>query len=69
MKQESNKLADVIRGAMQCDGRTVYAVARDAGLVVSIVQRFDAGGDVTLQTASALCDTLGLQLQPVRKGR
>lgn len=60
-----------IRTAMKLDGRTVYAFARDAGLRVSLVQKFAKGGGLTLRSASRLCSLLGLDLMPVvgRKGR
>jgi len=70
MPTKQTDLAADIRKAMKRDGRTVYAFARDTGLPVSIVQRFHKGGGANLSTASALCNVLGLALQPIeRKGR
>ena len=57
-------LEKTLRDAMKVDGRTVYAFARDAGLRVSLVQRFyKNGGGLTLASASKLCDLLGLDLR------
>ena len=56
------ELATEIRKAMKRDGRTDYAFARDTGLRVSIVQRFSAGGGITLASAQKLCDVLSLRL-------
>ena len=70
MKPRRTDLADVIRKAMKHDGRTVYAVARDAKLPVSMIQRFHKGGGLNTDTASKLCDLFGLELRPIDvKGR
>ena len=71
MKTKRTDLAADLRRAMKRDGRTVYAVARDAEVPVGMIQRFSKGGGLTLATASRLCDLFGLQLRPVdgRKGR
>jgi hypothetical protein len=54
-----------LREAMKRDGRTTYALARDAKLRVSIVQKFVKGYGLRLSTASKLCELLGLDLRPV----
>lgn len=56
-------LARTIRRAMAADGRSIYAFARDSGLRVSAVQRFAAGGGLTLDSGSKLCKLLGLELR------
>ena len=63
MKSKSIDLATAIRKAMKRDGRTVYAFSRDTGLPVSGVQRFAKGGGMNLDSASRLCDVLGLELR------
>lgn len=63
MKEKPIDLAGEIRKAMKRDGRTVYAFARDTGLPVSGVQRFTKGGGMNLDSASKLCDILGLELR------
>jgi len=62
-------LAASIRRAMKRDGRTVYAFARDTGLPVSGVQRFAKGGGMNLDSASRLCEVLGLDLLPTDGGK
>lgn len=71
MKTKRTDLAADIRRAMKRDERTVYAVARDADLPVSMIQRFHKGGGLTLETASRLCDLFSLELRVIddRKGR
>lgn len=63
MKTKPTNLAEEIRRAMKRDGRTVYAFSRDTGLPVSGVQRFAKGGGMNLDSASRLCDVLGLELR------
>lgn len=58
-----NRLDVAIRAAWKRDGRTAYALARDAGVWVASVQLWAAGGDLKLSTAAALCETLGLELK------
>jgi hypothetical protein len=62
-------LEKTLREAMKADGRTVYAFSRDSGLRVHGVQRFWAGGGLTLKSASALCSLLGLDLRPLARQR
>ena len=58
-----------IQKAMERDGRTLYAIAKDAGLSYSVVHRFARGDrvSVSLVTAAKLLKTLGYELR--RKGR
>jgi hypothetical protein len=69
MKSKRIDLASDIRAAMRRSKLSIYAVAKAAGLRVSIVQRFDAGGGLTTDSASALCNVLGLRLVDDGKGR
>lgn len=64
-------LIAVLRKAIDRDHRTLYALAKAAGLRYSVVHRFARGERVgiSLVTAAKLCQTLGLELRPVRKGR
>lgn len=57
--------ADMMRQTMKADGRTKYAIARDAGLNPAVVARFLTGErDITLTTAEKICRVLGLELRP-----
>ncbi len=64
-------LIKVLQKAIKDDGRTLYAVAKDAGLRYSVVHRFARGERVgiSLVTAAKLCQTLGLELQAVKRRR
>jgi DNA-binding phage protein len=55
-----NDLAQVIRWAMK--GRSLYSVAKAAGVPYQAIHRFAHGGDLTLKTASRVCRALGLEL-------
>ena len=55
-------LALDIRKTMKQNGKSIYAIAKAAGVSVSMVQRFEAGLDIRLATASKLCKALGLRL-------
>jgi len=64
-------LDETMRRAIQRDGRTLYRLARDSGVNSAILGRFvrrERG--LTLETASRLCQALGLELRPKprRKG-
>lgn len=65
--------ATIIRGAIERDRRSLYRLARDCGLRYSVLHRFATGErqKINIDTASALCDVLGLSLQPklVKGGR
>ena len=54
----------ILQRAIQRDGRTLYAVARDSELRYGVVHAFARGSreNITLRTAAALCDVLGLEL-------
>jgi plasmid maintenance system antidote protein VapI len=66
-------VSDQIRAAIERDGRTVYALARDAGVSAIQIWRFlrDERG-LTTAVVDRLCETLGLELRPrrsLRKGK
>lgn len=61
----------VIRQAIERDPRTLHALSVDSGVSYSTVYRF-ANAErprITIQAASKLCDTLGLELRPKRRKR
>jgi len=64
-------LARTIRAAIEADGRSLYALARAAGLRYSVLHRFVRTPDAQLRTdvASRLCGTLGLRLTADRRER
>ena len=55
-----------LKRAVKRDPRSRYRLARDAGIAVAILQRFESGErSITIGTASKLCRALGLELRPV----
>ena len=59
-----------IRKAIQADGRSLYRLAKDAGVDVAPLQRFmKAQQTLRLPTAEKLCGVVGLDLCPVKKKR
>ena len=67
----SDSLIKVIRAAIRRDPRSLYRLAIDADLPYGTVHRFarKERTELGLRTASALCDALGLSLQPVKSKR
>lgn len=61
--------AAILRRAIERDGRSLYAIAKDVGLRYSILHRFATGERtaINIVTAEKLCDTLGLELRPARR--
>jgi DNA-binding Xre family transcriptional regulator len=59
----------VIHKALKQERRTLYRLAKDAGLRYSTVHRFARGErlEINLTTASRLCMALGLELKPVKR--
>ena len=52
-----------IRQAIRADGRSLYRLAKDAGVDVAQIQRFVKGEQTfRLPTAEKLCGVLGLDL-------
>ncbi|MCH8829371.1 MAG: helix-turn-helix transcriptional regulator [Planctomycetes bacterium] len=67
-------LAEQLRGAFRDSGMSRYMLAKRAGVSYAVVHRFVAAErDITLATATRICDVLGLELKPApsgaRKGR
>jgi hypothetical protein len=63
-------VSDELRRAIQRDGRSVYALAHEAGLSAIQIWRFlrDERG-LTTPAVDQLCDVLGLELRPRRPRR
>lgn len=63
-------VSDELRRAIQRDGRSVYALARETGLSAIQIWRFlrDERG-LTTPAVDQLCDVLGLELRPRRPRR
>ena len=62
-------LATQLRDAIAADGRSHYAIAKDAGVEPDALYRFMAGKDLYLGTVSKLATVLGLQLRSVKRRR
>ena len=63
-------VSDQIRAAVERDGRSVYALARDAGVSAIQIWRFlrnERG--LTTAVVDRLCEALGLELRPTRPRR
>lgn len=62
---------DVQRALLQAvkrDPRSQYRLAKDAGIAVAVLQRFESGErGINFSTASKLCKALGLELRPAKK--
>ncbi len=60
----ASDLISIMRKAIWQDRRTLYRIAKDAGLPYSTVHRFatEDRSELGLRTASILCHTLGLRL-------
>ena len=59
-------LATVLRKAIDQDGRSLYAVAKAAGVAYQGLHPFVRGRrqEINLSTADRLCKVLGLELRP-----
>lgn len=55
-------IAEVLRAAVVADGRSLYLIARAAGLDRPGLVRFVRGGGLSLASAGRLADVLGLAL-------
>lgn len=59
-------LDEAIRRAIRTDGRSLYRLAKDSGVNSAILGRFMKNErGLTLETASRLCQALGLDLRKV----
>lgn len=53
--------------AVKRDPRSRYRLAKDAGIAVAVLQRFESGErTITLPTAAKLCRVLDLELRPTK---
>lgn len=60
--------ASMVRDAIRRDARSLSRIARDAGVSQSQVSRFFAGErTLSLETASRLMGTLGIEMRQRRK--
>jgi plasmid maintenance system antidote protein VapI len=58
-------MADQLKKAIRSTGKTVNAVAVEAGVPQPVLHRFMTGErDLTLRTAQKLADHFGLELRP-----
>ena len=66
-------MTDVLREAAEADGRSIFALAREASIPYPVMYRFlkgDAKGHkwgLTLTTADKLAEAVGLELRPKKK--
>lgn len=73
MGKERKTLSDVLREKALADGRSIFALARDAGIPYPVLYRFlkgDATGHkwgLNLTTADKLIGILGLELRPKKR--
>jgi predicted transcriptional regulator len=63
MPETSNKLASKIKAVVEADTRTIYAIAKAAGVERKQLGMFLRGeSDMTLTVAGRLCDHYRLEL-------
>ena len=63
-------IEDQLRAAIKNDGRSLYAIARDAKLGIGPTQRFAASiHGITMRNAVKMAATLGLELKLVRRSK
>lgn len=68
LEPEATDLENALRAAIVADGRTLYAIAKEAGLKQIQVARFVKGErTIGLPIAGRLCAVLGLELGPASK--
>ncbi len=66
-------MTEILREAAEADGRSIFALARDAGIPYPVMYRFlkgDAKGHkwgLTLTTADKLAEALGLEIRPKKR--
>ena len=68
MTSRTPPLIAALLAALDADGRSAYEIARAAGVAPGVVTRFKRRErDVSLVTAAALADVLGLSLVPSKR--
>lgn len=71
MAKRPRPLDAALRAAIKADGRTHYAIGKEATVAPSILDRFMMPADdprhrsLTLDTAARIAGVLGLELRPV----
>lgn len=56
-------LVEALKAAIRESGKSQYAIAKESGVALAIVNRFMTGDrDLRLATAAKLCEVLGLEL-------
>ena len=74
MAKQRKTMTEILRQAATADGRSMFALSRDADIPYPVMYRFlkgDAKGHkwgLTLTTADKLTRVLGLELRRKRKG-
>ena len=68
MATTRKKLPDAIRDAIRSAGWTNLGLSKACGVSQPVLSRFVRGHrGINLDTADLLCETLGLELQPISK--
>ena len=73
MAETRRTITDILRDAAQADGRSIFALARDAGIPYAVMYRFLKGdrdgkkSGLNLTTADKLVRALGPELRPVER--
>lgn len=69
MAKRSTTLAQVIRDAIENDGRSLNAIAKAADVAYQSLHPFVRGqrDEIALSTADRICRVVGLELRPVKR--
>ena len=69
-KKPPETFTKTLRQSIMNDEKSMYAIARSAGVHYAALARFMSGErpGITLQTAGRIAAVLGLELRPKRKG-
>jgi hypothetical protein len=62
-------LVEALREAITADGRTHYAIGKEADIAPDILDRFMAGRDIRLMTAAKIAAVVGLLVTPPTRSR
>ena len=66
----SDSWPDRIRAAARATDLSMLALSREAGVPYAVVHDFMTGkGNVNLRNAERICRVVGLDLDPVRRGK
>ena len=61
-KKKPMSLTDRLRAAIKKDGRTQYAIAKEAGVARIMLSRFIHGKSITVETFEKIARVVGLNL-------